>query len=92
MFGHPASMGHGLNLQESNAHHICWFTQTWDFELYDQFIRRVLRQGNTHKSVTVHHIVARGTVDEAILRALRRKEKNQGALLAALKEYRKEKT
>ena len=90
LLGHPASMGHGLNLQGAGQH-VCWYGLTYDFELYDQFIRRVLRQGNTHKSVTVHHIVARGTVDEAILRALRRKEKNQGALLAALKEYRREK-
>jgi SNF2 family DNA or RNA helicase len=90
LLGHPASMGHGLNLQGA-GNHVCWFGLNYDFELYDQFNRRVLRQGNTHKHVTVHHIVARGTVDEAILRALRRKEKSQGALLDALKDYKQEK-
>jgi SNF2 family DNA or RNA helicase len=89
LLGHPASMGHGLNLQGA-GNHVCWYGLTYDFELYDQFNRRVLRQGNTHKHVTVHHIVARNTVDEVILRALRRKEKSQGALLDALKEYKKE--
>jgi SNF2 family DNA or RNA helicase len=90
LLGHPASMGHGLNLQGA-GNHVCWYGLTYDFELYDQFNRRVLRQGNTHKHVTVHHIVARDTVDEVILRALRRKEKSQGALLDALKNYKKEK-
>lgn len=90
LLGHPASMGHGLNLQGA-GNHVCWYGLTYDFELYDQFNRRVLRQGNTHKHVTVHHIVARSTVDEVILRALRRKEKSQGALLDALKDYKREK-
>jgi SNF2 family DNA or RNA helicase len=90
LLGHPASMGHGLNLQDA-GNTVCWYGLTYDLELYEQFNRRVLRSGNTHKHVTVHHIVARDTVDEVILRALRRKEKSQGALLDALKDYKKEK-
>jgi SNF2 family DNA or RNA helicase len=89
LLGHPASIGHGLNLQGANAHNVCFFGITWDYELYDQFIRRLLRQGNTAKRVIVHHIVARDTVDEAKLKALRKKKHDQGALLDALNEYRK---
>src|SRR4030042_1242179 len=59
LLGHPQAMGHGLNLQEM-GHHVCWHSMTWDYELYDQFIRRVLRQGNKSKKVFVHHIMARG--------------------------------
>lgn len=85
LFGHPASIGHGLNLQESNAHHIVWFTLTWDFELYDQFNRRLRRQGNSSQHLHVHHIVARDTVNESVLYALRRKNRTQKMLLDALK-------
>ena len=60
--GHPASMGHGLNLQGA-GNHVAWYTIPWDFELYEQFIRRVLRQGNRHKRVFVHHLIARDTID-----------------------------
>lgn len=86
LLGHPASMGHGLNLQNA-GNHVVWYGLTYDYELYDQFIRRVLRQGSKHKRVFVHHIVARDTVDEAKLFALRRKKKGQGALLDALRVY-----
>lgn len=88
LLGHPASIGHGLNLQGGQARHVCWFGIPWDYELYDQFIRRVLRQGNENDHVTVHHIVARSTVDEAKLKALRGKRRTQNHLLDALKEYR----
>lgn len=85
MFGHPASMGHGLNLQESNAHHICWFTQTWDFELYDQFIKRLLRQGNKAETLHNYHLVARDTVEERVYAVVRGKNRTQKKLLDALK-------
>jgi SNF2 family DNA or RNA helicase len=83
---HPAAMGHGLNLQ-GGGHHVAWYGLTYDYELYDQFIRRVRREGQAHAAVYVHHVVARDTVDEAILRALRAKRKGQNALLDALKTY-----
>lgn len=85
--GHPASMGHGLNLQRGTCHHVAFFTQTWDFELYDQFIRRVRRQGNSNAAVFVHHIIARKTVDEAKFAKLKRKAKTQQGLLDALRSY-----
>lgn len=83
LFGHPQSIGHGLNLQEV-GNHVCWHTLTWDYELYDQFIRRVLRQGNKNAHVFVHHFVMRKTVDEAVLAALRAKARGQRALFDAL--------
>lgn len=84
--GHPQSLGHGLNLQGCGQH-VIWHSMTWDLELYDQFIKRILRQGNKNTHVFVHHIMARNTVDEAMRRALRRKDKIQSKLLNALKEY-----
>lgn len=89
LIGHPASMGHGLNLQNA-GNHVVWYGLTYDYELYDQFIRRVLRQGSKHKRVFVHHIIARDTVDEAKLYSLRRKKKGQNALLDALRVYVRE--
>ena len=88
LLGHPQAMGHGLNLQEV-GHHVAWHSMTWDYELYDQFIRRVLRQGNKSKKVFVHHIMARGTIDEVMLTALKSKRKGQNALFDALKKLRK---
>lgn len=88
LLGHPQAMAHGLNLQEV-GNHVCWHSLTWDFELYDQFIRRVLRQGNKSKKVFVHHIMARGTVDEVVLAAVKSKRKGQNALFDALKKLRK---
>lgn len=84
LLAHPASTGHGLNLQEGAAAHICWFSPTWDFELYDQFIRRVRRQGNDAQRIFNHLLVARGTVDELKLEALKVKDTTQGRLLNAL--------
>jgi SNF2 family DNA or RNA helicase len=88
LLGHPQAMGHGLNLQEV-GHHVCWHSMTWDYELYDQFIRRVLRQGNKSKKVFVHHLMARGTIDEVMLTALKSKKRGQQALFDALKNLRK---
>lgn len=88
LLGHPQAMAHGLNLQEM-GNHVCWHSLTWDYELYDQFIRRVLRQGNKSKKVFCHHIMAKGTIDEAVLYALKSKRKGQNALFDALKNLRK---
>lgn len=84
LLAHPASAGHGLNLQGSGAGHICWFGPIWNLELYDQFIKRVHRQGSTAKRVVNHMIVARGTIDELIVDALASKATTQNKLLAAL--------
>jgi SNF2 family DNA or RNA helicase len=85
LFGHPQSMGHGLNLQGA-GNHVAWHSMTWDFELYDQFIRRVRRQGNKSKKVFVHHFMMRGTIDEVMYYSLKSKNKGQQALFAGLKE------
>lgn len=88
LFGHPQSVGHGLNLQES-GNHVAWHSMTWDFELYDQFIRRVLRQGNKKKKVFVHHFLMRDTIDEIMLYSLKSKNKGQQALFTGLQELAK---
>lgn len=89
LLGHPQAMAHGLNLQEM-GHHVAWHSLNWDFELYDQFIRRVLRQGNKSKRVFVHHIMANNTIDDAILGSIKAKKRGQNALFDALKRLRKE--
>lgn len=76
LLGHPASVGHGLNLQEE-CHEVCWYSDTWDLELYIQFIDRVYRQGQKAPAVTVHHIAARGTRDEKVAAALELKDLDQ---------------
>jgi SNF2 family DNA or RNA helicase len=86
LLGHPASMGHGLNLQKS-GNHICWYGVTWDYELYDQTVRRIRRQGCKHAAVFVHHIIATKTVDEPKMRALAGKKSTQDGFLNALKDY-----
>lgn len=85
LFGHPASIGHALNLQEA-GNHVCWLDPTWDYELYDQFIRRVRRQGNKNQKIFVHHIIAHGTIDEVVIDALKSKERGQNALFDGLKK------
>lgn len=87
-FGHPASIGHGLNLQEA-CNHVCWFSLTYDLEHVIQFNKRVLRQGNKAPRVIVHRLVARKTIDEDVCDALRHKDNVQSALLAALKEKKR---
>jgi SNF2 family DNA or RNA helicase len=83
LLGHPASMGHGLNLQES-CHHIIWFSVPWDFEFYDQTIHRVYRQGQQSDTVFVYHIISTGTKDEEILLILNKKELADKKLKGAL--------
>lgn len=89
LFGHPGSVGHGNNLQGGDCGHVGFFHITWDYDLYDQFIKRVKRQGNKVKTVFVYHIIAKNTVDEAKMAALHSKGKGQQALMDALKAYRK---
>lgn len=81
---HPASAGHGLNLQ-SGGNVIVWFGITWSLELYQQTIARLWRQGQTSETVTVIHIITAGTVDERILKALEAKDQTQSALINAVK-------
>ena len=81
---HPASAGHGLNLQ-SGGNVIVWFGITWSLELYQQTIARLWRQGQTSGTVTVIHIITDGTVDERILKALEAKDRTQSALIDAVK-------
>ena len=90
LLAHPQAAGHGLNLQGAGSH-VAWFTLTWDYELYDQFIRRVYRSGTQAKRVTVHQFVARNTIDEAVLGALRKKRGGQTALFQALRTMKRAK-
>lgn len=83
LLAHPASAGHGLNLQDG-GHTIVWFSLPWSLELYQQAVARIYRQGQEHP-VSVHHIIAEGTVDEDIMSALGSKNKVQEAVLDALK-------
>ena len=82
---HPASCGHGLNLQQG-GHIIVWFGLTWSLELYQQANARLPRPGQK-ESVIVMHLICRGTVEEKVLAALQEKDTSQGALLNALKGY-----
>lgn len=81
---HPASAGHGLNLQ-SGGNILVWFGLTWSLELYQQTVARLWRQGQTSGTVSVIHIVAEGTVDERVLKALESKDQTQAALIDAVK-------
>ncbi|MDF2873345.1 MAG: chromatin-remodeling complex subunit snf22 complex subunit snf22 [Sporomusa sp.] len=83
MLAHPASVGHGLNLQDG-GHMIVWFGLTWSLELYQQANARLYRQGQLH-SVIIHHLVAVGTVDELVARALDGKAEGQETMMRAVK-------
>jgi SNF2 family DNA or RNA helicase len=85
LLANPQSAAWGLNLQE-HGRAVAWHSLTWDLELYLQFIRRVWRSGQKGR-VFVHHVAARDTVDQALLKAVRKKDKTQGALLSALRDY-----
>lgn len=80
---HPASAGHGLNLQEGGST-VVWFSLTWSLELYQQLNARLYRQGQKH-TVVIAHLVTEGTVDEDILLALERKDNTQSAMIEAVK-------
>lgn len=81
---HPASAGHGLNLQ-TGGRTIIWFGLTWSLELYQQTNARLWRQGQTAETVVHHHIIAKGTIDERIMKALSEKDRTQTALIEAVK-------
>jgi hypothetical protein len=85
LFGQPQSVAHGLNLQVS-ARVVVWFTVSWSFELYDQFIRRVWRLGQK-RHVHVYRLIARGTIDEAVIKCVESKDKSQQRMLRALEAY-----
>lgn len=81
---HPASAGHGLNLQKGGST-LVWFGLTWSLELYQQTNARLWRQGQTSGTVVIQHIITKGTIDERILTALNKKEVTQNALIDAVK-------
>ena len=81
---HPASAGHGLNLQAGGST-LAWFGLTWSLELYQQTNARLWRQGQQTDTVIIHHIIAQGTIDEQILQALEDKDRIQAALIHAVK-------
>ncbi len=85
---HPASAGHGLNLQAGGST-LVWFGLTWSLELYQQTNARLWRQGQKD-TVVIHHIIAKGTIDVDVMRALNRKDKTQTALIDAVKANLKE--
>lgn len=81
---HPASAGHGLNLQQGGSYMI-WFGLTWSLELYEQTNARLWRQGQKSQTVVIKHIIAQGTVDEMIYEALINKHVTQSALMNAVR-------
>ena len=81
---HPASAGHGLNLQTGGST-LIWFGLTWSLELYQQTIARLWRQGQTADTVVIHHIITEGTIDNLIMKALVKKDQSQTALIEAVK-------
>ena len=81
---HPASAGHGLNLQAGGST-LIWFGLTWSLELYQQTNARLWRQGQTAGTVVIQHIITKGTIDERILKALSLKELTQNSLIDAVK-------
>ncbi len=85
---HPASAGHGLNLQTGGST-LVWFGLTWSLELYQQTNARLWRQGQKD-TVAIHHIVTKGTIDEQVMKALQNKDKTQTALIDAVKANLKE--
>ncbi len=81
---HPASAGHGLNLQKG-SNTLIWFGFTWSLELYLQTVARLWRQGQSSGTVVVQHICTEGTIDEDIMAALEHKDANQNRMIAAVK-------
>ncbi|NMB98446.1 MAG: DEAD/DEAH box helicase [Clostridiaceae bacterium] len=85
---HPASAGHGLNLQAGGST-LVWFGLTWSLELYQQTNARLWRQGQ-NETVVIHHLIAKGTIDERVMQALNDKNNTQSALIDAVKATLKE--
>lgn len=83
LMAHPASAGHGLNLQDGGSD-LLWYNCDWSLELYQQFNKRLARQGQTRKG-TLHRLVSKGTIDEDVIAALERKDSTQRGLMDAVK-------
>ena len=81
---HPASAGHGLNLQQG-GNTMVWFGITWSLELYQQCVCRLYRQGQNERTVTIIHLTSKGTIDEKIMKALSEKDNTQSSLIDAVK-------
>ena len=81
---HPASAGHGLNLQNGGST-LVWFGLTWSLELYQQTVARLWRQGQTAQTVIVQNLISKDTIDERIMMALKKKELSQNSLIDAVK-------
>lgn len=81
---HPASAGHGLNLQAGGSM-LIWFGLTWSLELYQQTNARLWRQGQQAETVVIHHIITRGTVDEDVMQSLSEKDRSQASLMRAVR-------
>lgn len=88
IFAHPASVGHGLNIQ-AGGHIIVWYGLTWSLELYEQANARLYRQGQKN-AVIIHHLIAEGTIDEQVMKVLAAKGDTQAALMRAINERREE--
>jgi len=86
LYVHPASIGHGLNLQRGGAAHLCWFSATFDLELWEQLIRRIWRQGNRALKIVNHILAMVGTIDVDKLEAIEAKSVDQAQLLQAMSE------
>lgn len=87
LVGHPLAMSHGLNLQHG-GNNIIWFGLPWALEQYIQAIGRLLRNGQKGKAVIVHRLISKGTIEEAVMKALEAKELTQESLRDAIKQYR----
>ena len=83
LLAHPASAGHGLNLQ-AGGHVIVWYTPTWNLEHYQQANARLYRQGQQSETVLIYHLVAQDTMDERVLKVLQGKATLQDELMAAV--------
>ena len=81
---HPASAGHGLNLQQG-GNTMVWFGIIWSLELYQQCVCRLYRQGQKEGTVTIIHLISQGTIDEKIMKALSEKDNTQASLIDAVK-------
>jgi SNF2 family DNA or RNA helicase len=88
LFANPASVAHGLNLQGSSAFNVVWFTVPWDFENYDQFIQRLLRQGNESKFMNIYHLIGEKTIEEWVMMTLINKDRTQKGLFEGLRNRR----
>jgi len=87
VIGHPASMGHALNLQGACAH-VCWFGMTWNFEHQDQAIRRVWRQGNEALRVIVYYLAVQDSLDEVVMKAVEDKDHAQASFMTLVQSLR----